>query len=221
MYDGTQDRNEFRRRIDTIRRILDVADPVSDDQETVGVARETRGMVVVLLFASYENILKSLCRGILETAISLRVGNRRLRTGFRQFAVHNLLQSVSASKEDAIWKEGGRKLLECAFEARSCTINSNVFPTDGTFMKRSQVILLFDLFGLGDPAPILKEVWESIDTIVTQRNAVAHGRMTPEEVGREYTSRTIRDLIDRWEARWLAVVGYIETMASGRDFFRA
>ena len=132
-------------------------------------------------------------------AASLRVGNRRLRTGFRQLAVHNLLVAVSDSSENKIWREKGKRLLKCAFESRKCTVDTNTFPSDGSFMKRSQVSLISDIFGLGDPGKILKEIWERLDTIVIQRNYIAHGKMTPEEVGRSYSSSEVKNLVDLWK----------------------
>jgi hypothetical protein len=213
-------REELLRRISTIRRMLDVADPQVAPANNADISREVRGLVILLLFASYENLLKSLCRGLLEQAASLRVGNRRLRTGFRQFAVHTLLVSISDSTEKKIWKDSGRKLLDCAFHSRQCTIDTNIFPIDGSFMKRSQVKLFFDIFELGEPGAILKEVWDRLDTIVIERNDIAHGKLTPEEVGRAYSSADVKRLVDSWERRWLEFIDHIESKASVRDFFR-
>jgi hypothetical protein len=218
MFEGKPYRDELLRRVSTIRRMLDVGDPLVPPPNDIG--REVRGLVILLLFASYENLLTSLCRGLLEQAASLRVGNRRLRTGFRQFAVHNVLVSISASTERKIWKEAGRKLLECAFATRECTIDTSIFPADGTFMKRSQVSLFFDIFELGDPGAILKEVWVNLDAIVAERNNIAHGKATPEEVGRAYSRDDVRTLVDSWETRWLEFIGHVESKASVRDFYR-
>ena len=220
MFQGEPYRDELLRRLSTIRRMLEVADPPGPPPNGADIGREVRGLVILLLFASYENLLTSLCRGLLEQAASLRVGNRRLRTGFRQFAVHNFLVSISASTEKKIWKESGRKLLECAFASRECTIDANIFPVDGSFMKRSQVSLFFDIFELGDPGPILKEVWVILDTIVTERNNIAHGKATPEEIGRAYSREDVAKLVDSWEARWLEFIGHVESKASVRDFYR-
>jgi len=218
MFDGAPYRDELGRRIETMRRMLDVSDPPLHGGGDI--SREVRGLIVVLLFASYENLLSSLCRGVLERAVSLRVGNRRLRTGFRQFAVHSLLVSISGSGENKIWKESGRNLLECAFDSRNCTVNTNIFPKDGSFMKRTQVSLFCSIFEIGDPGSILKEVWARLDTVVTERNNIAHGMLTPEEVGRGYTREEIRILIESWERRWVDFIDVLEERASRREFYR-
>jgi hypothetical protein len=79
---------------------------------------------------------------------------------------------------------------------------------------------MFDIFELGDPGCILREVWDRLDTIVIERNNIAHGAATPEEVGRAYSSMDTRNLVDIWESRWLELIEHVETSASNRDFYR-
>ena len=87
-------------------------------------------------------------------------------------------------------------------------------------MKKSQVRLFCDIFNLGDPGRILKEIWVILDTIVVERNNIAHGKATPEEVGRSYSREDVRKLVDSWQARWLEFIAYVEVEAAGRDFYR-
>lgn len=218
MFDGKPFRDELDRRLDAVRCIVNATHPTPPGAPDAG--REIRGLAIVLLFASYENLLKSLCRQLLEVATSLRVGNRRLRKGFRLFAVHNLIQSATVVPKDKLWKSAGPRLLDSASETKSCSINTSLFPDDGSFMKSSQVILFCDIFELGDPGPILKEVWDRLDTIVKERNGIAHGGLTPEEVGRNYSFAEIQNLISLWQLRWTSFIDHIESRAQSRDFYR-
>lgn len=203
-----------------MRRMLGAAHPAAVPPGGIDIGREVRGLVILLLFASYENLLKSVCRGLLERASLLRVGNRRLRTGFRLFAVHNVIRSIADSAETNLWKGAGKDLLDCAFNSSACTINPHIFPADGSFMKRSQVSVFFQIFDLGDPGAILKEVWDKLDAIVVERNKIAHGEMTPEEIGRAYSLSDIVVLMNAWETRWLEFITHIEARAGNRDFYR-
>jgi hypothetical protein len=87
-------------------------------------------------------------------------------------------------------------------------------------MRTSQVNTFCRIFELGDPAPVLREVWNRLDTIVSERNAIAHGRITPTEVGRAYSHQEINDLIKSWDMRWSDFLAWIERQASTRDFYR-
>lgn len=219
MFDGQPYRDELVRRLDAIRRILDAAHPTT---HVAGpdAGRDARGLAILLLFASYENLMTSICRRLLEIALGLGVGNRRLRTGLRLIAVHSQIQSIAGSSEGKIWRDSGLRLLDTAFRARQCTINPDLFPADGSFMKRSQVTLFCKLFELGDPGSLLQEIWSQLDTIVTERNGIAHGRLTPEEVGRNYSLGDIRTLVNSWQQRWTAFIDHIESRAQVRSFYR-
>jgi hypothetical protein len=87
-------------------------------------------------------------------------------------------------------------------------------------MQTPQVTTFCRIFGLGDPAPVLREVWSRLDTIVTERNGIAHGRLTPDEVGRTYSLADLNSLVDLWEQRWGDFLRWVEQQASTRDFFR-
>lgn len=174
---------------------------------------------MVLLYAAYENLLVTLCRSLLETAKQLGVGNRRLRPGLRLIAAHARLQAVSSLAPTAIWR-AGFDLVDTVSHARECTISTDTFPNDGTHFRRSQVLTFCKVFNLGDPAPILREAWNRLDTIVAERNAVAHGRLTAGDVGRNYSPADMQRLVEIWELRWNEFINWVESAAVTRDFFR-
>lgn len=185
------------------------------------ISREARGLVIVLLFAAYENLLTSLTRTLLEGAIRCRVSNRRLQPGFRAFALESAAKSIRGVSEKKLYVSALPKMVEDAASAgRTCTIDTNAFPSDGSFMKRSQIQLWCKLFDIPAPGGLLRRTWPDIDSIVAQRNGVAHGRLTPEEVGREYTEGEIRVLIESWRLDWTDFLTDVGTRARSRDFFR-
>lgn len=220
MFDSTPYKSELTRRMDVVRKLLIASHPTIPPPTALDIGREVRGLSIVLMFAAYEHLLTSVCRGLLETAVSLKVGNKSLRKGFKLFTVHGHLQSLHEVSIRNIWKPKGLKIIETIELSRKCNINVNLFPSDGSFMKQTQVTLLCELFELGDPAAVLKEAWSKIDGIVTARNGIAHGRLTPEEVGRGYSHTELVTLLGIWETRWSEFLTHVETRASSRDFFR-
>jgi RiboL-PSP-HEPN len=184
-------------------------------------AREARGLVIVTLFAAYENLLRSLTRTLLEGAIRCGVSTKRLQPGIMTFA---LIDSTTAARDRSskrLYSDSLPAIIN-AFHAdrRSSSIDSNAFPDDGTFMKSTQVQLWCRLFGIAPPASILRRIWASLDAVVAQRNEVAHGARTASEVGRRYTEAEMRDLIDDWRHDWTAFLSLVGIRASTRDFFR-
>ncbi|MCP8998275.1 hypothetical protein NFC73_00785 [Pseudarthrobacter sp. RMG13] len=178
-------------------------------------------MAVVLLFAAYENLLTSLTRTLLEGAVKCRVGNRRLRPGFRMFALKSSVTSMRAMSEKKLYSHSLPKLLDQVdSRGRECTIDPGAFPSDGSFMKTSQIKLWCQIFDVGPPPQLLQRTWASVDTIVTQRNNIAHGAQTPDEVGREYSESEIRTLIEDWRQDWIYFLSHVEKLGSSRDFYR-
>lgn len=214
----------LQERIDTVTRLIDETHPLATPLNPIPVApisREARGLAVVLLYAAYEHLLTSLTRTLLEGAIKTKVGNRRLRPGLRAFALANSTKSARYSSEKKLYSKTLPKLVAAADPGgRICTIDPSSFPSDGSFMKRSQITVWCQLFDIPDPHRVLYRTWMTIDTIVSVRNGVAHGLLTPEDVGRGYTESEIRQLVSDWHADWREFLELVGTKAQTRDFFR-
>ena len=209
-------------RIATAVRIVDGAHPPPGAATApANISREVRGLTIVLLYAAYENLLYSLTRTLLEAAISLRVGNRRLRPGLRAFALAGTAKSARDMSERKLYTAALPKLVEVSNRGgRSCTIDPGSFPDDGSFMRRSQIELWCTIFEVPNPNLLLHRTWTEIDTIVSHRNGIAHGRLTPEDVGRGYSEGEIRKLIADWHMDWADFLGVVEALGQSRNFFR-
>jgi hypothetical protein len=211
----------LRERIDSTRRLIDATHPGASSGSPISagpISREARGLAIVLLFAAYENLLTSLTRTLLERALSLKVSNRRLRPGFRAFALVSSARSIKDLSENKMYSHGLPRLVEAADRGgRICTIDPSSFPTDGSFMKTSQIRVWCELFEIANPNLVLRRTWGKIEAVVSERNGVAHGRLTPEEVGRGYSEPEIRQLIFDWRDDWLDFLQVITTVASTRD----
>jgi hypothetical protein len=206
-------------RIDVVRALIRETHPKASQ---VGpIARETRGLATVLLFAAYEEVLTSVTRTLLETAAGLRVSNRRLQPGFRAFAIHNAAKSLRNVSDKKLFVSALPTLVEISARGGvEPSIDTDAFPNDGSFMKRSQIEVWLTLFDAGQPAALLPNIWHKINTVVTQRNGIAHGRLTPQEVGRSYSEAEIVQLTEDWADDWTNFICAVEKLASSRDFFR-
>lgn len=216
--------NDLNERLDSAVRIIDETHPRPNASAPLSVgpiSREARGLTIVLVFASYENLLFSLTRTLLEAATNLHVSNRRLRPGFRAIALVGSVKSVKDSSDKKLFSHGLPRLVGIANQGgRSCTIDTNTFPNDGSFMKTSQIVVWCNLFDIPNPQLILHRTWSVIDTVVSERNGVAHGRLTADQVGRGYSEGEIRQLIENWRMDWTDFLQLVGARASTRDFFR-
>lgn len=204
---------EFKSRMDAVDDLI---------QQTDGspVDRQARGLAVVLIFAAYEYLLTALTRAMIEAAMGLNVGNRSLKPAFLAIALKTAAQSIHDASDHKILIKGLPALIERSSLARSNTLDSTVFPSDGSFMKQSQVKAWCDFFSVGDPGQMLKASWSQIDGLVANRNGVAHGRLRADEVGRSYSVDELKKIAEDWRVDWLRFLASVEGLASSRDFYR-
>lgn len=223
MINLAQHKLELSDRLDAATLLVDETHPHRAGSYVLPgpASREARGLVIVMLFASYENLLKSTTRTILEGAIACKVSNRRLQPGILTFALANTAKSMRDRSVKRLYSDSLPDLID-KYEATrgSCSIDPGSFPDDGSFMKKSQVILWCRLFNVGPPHKLLPRTWVSLDAIVSRRNDIAHGKQTAGDVGRSYTESDIRDLLADWRSDWTDFLTHIEQLASSRDFFR-
>jgi hypothetical protein len=220
-------RQQLAERIGVARRLVEATQPrlvpLEDDNPSFtapgDISRESRGLAIVLLFAAYENLLYSLCRSLLEAAARSRAQARQLKPGIQLFLVHGELTGLVDSGRKKLWKTSGPQVVSALLSRPARELNRDLFPDDGSFMKASQVSLFCDLFDLGNPAPVLREAWDQINAVVDQRNGIAHGRLTPEEVGRRYSHDEIMRLIRVWGDRWNDFLGWVEPQCQGSAFY--
>ena len=209
-------------RIRGVRKLVETTklETLPMDGETPeDVSRDARGLAVLLLFAAYENLLYSLCRNLLEVAAKSRARGARLKPGIRLFLVHKEISGLGATGQRKLWKTSGPQLIAALSDRPASDLDMEAFPDDGSYMKASQVKLFCEVFEFGDPGPILREVWGKIDSIVDQRNGIAHGRLLPDEVGRNFTHDEIINLITAWEDRWTDFLDWIEGKCSEKKFY--
>ncbi len=210
--------DDLDERIAAINRLIQATHP---DSQGHGVSRETRGLAVVLLFASYENLLTSLTRTLLEGAVRCGVSNSRLQPGFRLFTVDSAAQSLRRVSEKKIYVQALPNLIDqVGSRRRPCSINTDAFPSDGSYFRRSQVQVWCGIFGVPRPDLLLGRIWQKIDSVVTDRNGIAHGRLTPDMVGRRFTEDEIKSLVADWHHDWSNFLREVGRLASTRDFFR-
>ena len=106
--------------------------------------------------------------------------------------------SVAASGRGKSWEK--RLDLVANFESTAplVSLDNTTFPTDGSHYRVKQLQTIWGVFGLDVPVLPEPRLIGRIEELVENRNAIAHGRRTPEEVGGRYSAsemdKTITDI---------------------------
>lgn len=159
---------------------------------------------------------------LLDTCSNLRVGNRRLKPDLRALAVHDAATSLRDSSPKSFY---GKKstLLNLVTEIdhpKTNTVTPKLFLDDGSYMKKSQIETWCNVFDIGPPGPILKTSWANLEAVVSDRNAIAHGRQTAASVGSRRSADDMDALTAAWHTDWSRFIDRVDGLAQSRDFYR-
>lgn len=120
-----------------------------------------------------------------------------MKDGFRLMALLPQFQGYRDCAMERSWPRGAKVLSDSA--SNTPGVLQAVFPADGSFMKPSQLELIWGLFELpGDPWPELR-LKGRIHEIVDARNAVAHGKVAASERGAQLSDAEMAARIDDFE----------------------
>lgn len=210
-------------RLEFVDRMTSAKNLVVSGNQTVDtngdISRETRGLAMVLTFAAYENLLKKVSMSILEEVARSRARNRRLKPGYKLIATKNLFQSMMDRGGKSLWTGTGMKLMETATSPTQLNIMTNVWPDDGSYMKKSQVVTLCNVFDFSDPSIPLDRIWVDFDVVVGRRNAIAHGQRRADEIGRDYSFNEVMQIVEDWESSWCQFIDWVENQCVDSSFY--
>jgi hypothetical protein len=154
-----------------------------------------KGLAFIQLYGIYEYSITASVQAALSS-----IKNRELR-------VENVCRELLSLIFDPLWisaaQVGRNKLWDKRIELLKQidpktslnNIQDSLFPNDGTHFRVSQLYTIWKLFALPNPiVPELKHLGR-ISELVENRNAIAHGRRTAEDVGKRYSKKEIEDRI--------------------------
>lgn len=220
-FDSSSVRDAFIDSVEAARLLVIGGEATFDpDGRSADISRETRGLAYVLLYGAYEKLLKALSRELLETAASHSGYFRELKPQFGIAGMHSHLQSIgdSTNRKKVLDEEARKLFSKIASEKPDC-IQCSFFPDDGSHMKYKQVQFFCRYFGLPDPNEIFKNDSNLINQIVLNRNAIAHGEQSADEVGRTLSYGESIDLIERWKDCWLRFLKAVDDVAEFDEFY--
>jgi len=185
---------EVSSRIRTAQAALSVARGLSAPDDRV-----VRGLIYVILFGAYEWLLKRSVSAVVSSVNSHAIARNQMLWGLLCMSMDAEIQSFRASPVRKVWAKAPALLR--LVEDKSAATVSDVFPSDGSFMKPSQLQLIWALLELpGDPWPDSRLIGR-ITEIREARNDIAHGENPPEFYGSRITDGEMKARID--DMNWL------------------
>lgn len=177
--------------IDLIKR-LESNPPLPDSNEV----KILRGLFWVHLYAALEFAINHGTQRLLKEIETLNVLPSHLNSSFFSVALEPNFSALRNVGEDKRWTKR-LELIKSQNSAQPCKINSDIF---GLYLQNvwvEKMEVLFECLDINQqivPNPSYKPY---IDELVSQRNGIAHGRMSALTVG---SSRRSSELLIRYNA---------------------
>jgi hypothetical protein len=181
--------------------------------------RAVRGHIYVTLFGMYERCVSDCVYTAVYIANNLAIPVADLKQGFRLLALLPQFQGYRDCTMERSWPRG-IQILETSGSSDAGILHA-VFPADGSFMKPSQLELIWELFDLaGDPWPDPR-LKGRIFEVVEARNDIAHGLQAASTRGAQLSNLEMLDRIDDFEGLCAHLLGeFSNQLASPAGFIR-
>ncbi|MFQ2325571.1 MAE_28990/MAE_18760 family HEPN-like nuclease [Aeromonas dhakensis] len=180
---------EVRDLLAELKKMEDIP-PTPDLLHVVGI----RGLLIVNLYACLEFSVNQAVERTLIIVDSLCVPYAHMTHKFHTVSMSDAFKSIKDSGAKKTW-ECRIKFIEKLFSSQPCHVNSSTFSLDLQNVWPNTLKELLSCFGIDKPHLPNVMYAGHIDDIVNKRNAVAHGRESPQIIGR---SQRCLELEAKW-----------------------
>jgi len=158
-----------------------------------------KGLVFVSIYAAYEHMVRTAVQMTISTLSAKKYRLKNLSVPLLSIFLDAELQSIRTCSDDRLWRHR-INIFEKVFSTDLAATGTKLMPTDGTHYRYSNLQVIFSALGIKSSSnnQHLKRMLR-IDEVVENRNKIAHGRETPEQIGGVYTHDDILDRIDHVE----------------------
>jgi len=138
------------------------------------------------MYGVYEFTVNAVVRAAVDSINAHAQPIHKLRHSLLALFLHPQLESIRNVEKRKHW-ESRMRLFERSCSTTVVMAPNNVIPSNGDSYRHTRLQLIFDVLGIdGLPAPSEAHL-NRIDEVVENRNAIAHGTETPEDVGGRYS----------------------------------
>lgn len=181
---------------------------------TQDVAATCRGLLFVQLYGVYEYAVGTSVQAALDFIRTNGLSANNLRNSVLSLVLHPDWESVGMVGRDKVWDKR-HKLLDRSIDTTPLSgLNVDLFPSDGSHYRNGQIETIWTVFGISLPIVPDRRLLGRIDELVENRNAIAHGRLTARDVGRNHSTRDMQRRIEDTREIAIYIIRTIENHCS-------
>jgi hypothetical protein len=178
-------RNEVGDRFNAIESFLRPVQKLNGQ-----VAQTAKGLAFVQLYAVYEFTVTSAVQVAINALVAHCHKTKNLTPSLMALFMDAHLESLRNVDKKKMWKSR-LNLFNEIFSDNPAVVANTVLPSDGSHFRYTQLQTIFEVFGIQRIPAARRSHLLRIDEVVRNRNAVAHGRETPDNVGKRYSGADV------------------------------
>ncbi len=171
-----------------------------------------KGLIYIQLYALYEFTVKGIVQAGLKDIQAHSTPFNSIRMELLGIALDPDLASIINCSKDRIWET--KTSFFQKINSHNPTTFPELFPSDGSHFRPKQLYTIWDIFGI--KAPIIPTGYnhQRITELVNNRNSIAHGETTAENIGRNYSIQEIEARIMEIEQICMYLIGTMQNHCS-------
>lgn len=178
-------KKELASRRHDLDRFLAVIRPL-DSAKTMEAAT-CKGLVFVQLYAMYEYAVRSAVQATLYSIKRQGLSCGELRRELLALVLNARWDSAAKAGRSRTWERRIELLQLVGSNDALSELDDTLFPSDGSHYRPDQLRTVWKVIGLDVPIVAHRRHLGRIEELVENRNAIAHGRITAQDVGRRYS----------------------------------
>jgi hypothetical protein len=169
-----------------------------------------KGFCFIQMYAIYEYTVRASVQATLSSLKRASLTMEKIRREVLCLVLDPSWCAAADAGPSRVWGCRIDLLNEAHSDHPVTNINDTLFPADGSHYRVRQLHTIWRVLGIKEPIVPEPRLLGRIEEIVENRNAIAHGRRTAEDVGRSYSRSDIKRRFDDLKLICQHVLGTLE-----------
>lgn len=209
--------NEVNSRINAVETILrSIQDGVVLDAEDTLVNNVRKGVFFVVLYGALEYTISAAVSTVIRTINERSVNINSLQPRLLSIALHPQFDALKDARSK-MWVKRLDLLQKIEFN-ELFGADDNLLPVQNGNIKFKSIEFIWELFGLSSEVLPEKRMYGLFDTLAENRMTIAHGRKSPQEVGRSYSKSDLDVFYTSFKTYLSYVISSFEAYVQNQEY---
>jgi hypothetical protein len=206
---------DVRLLLKMIQNLEVTSTPLSSSRE----ATISKGLFFVHLYGVYEYTVTSAVQRTIQHINAMSCTVNQCKPILLSIVLDSECTSLSSAGQNSFWPRRW-KLFEKLSKNDPIQINDNIFPTNGKNIRYDQLNSIWTTFCVKDPPIPATQMFLKgrVNELVENRNAIAHGRMSPADVGGRYSFNELEKRYKDIDELCVYIIDTLESYLINKDF---